>query len=85
MTRRPIFVEENKKRLSPRLGREINRTNPLPSTLKKQRDWRAQSKQPRTLVRFEAPKTKPIIIELHRDGLSVKPAARRNAIYLRSF
>jgi len=61
MTRRPIFVEENKKRLSPRLT--INRTNP-PSTLKKQRDWRAQSKQPKTLVRFEAPKTKPIIIEL---------------------
>jgi hypothetical protein len=34
MTRRPIFVEENKKRLSPRLT--INRTNP-PSTMGRSR------------------------------------------------
>src|ERR1017187_6086776 len=32
-----------------------NRTSP-PNILKKRRDWRARSKQPRTPVRFDAPK-----------------------------
>src|SRR5476649_728186 len=41
----------------------INRMDPR-SILKKQRDWRVQSKQPKIPVRFASPKTRPIITEL---------------------
>ena len=58
--------KRTRSRSSPRLT--INRINP-PSILKKQRDWRAQSKQPKILVRFDVPKIKPAITEPDWDGL----------------
>jgi hypothetical protein len=57
----------------------VDRIRP-PSILKKPLDCRAQSKQPKIPVRFDAPKTRSIITELDWDVLSFESATRGNAI-----
>jgi hypothetical protein len=61
MTRHPIFVEENKKPLEP----EADDQSHVPAKhIEETARLAAQSKQPKILVRFDAPKIRPTITEL---------------------
>src|ERR1019366_3750032 len=62
----PYSSKTTRSRSSPRPT--INRINP-PGILKKQRDWRVQSKQPKILVRSDALKTRPIVIRTRDDAI----------------